>query len=359
MFSKVVHTLAIRQYWIVSLLFIVTAVSKILFNGIVYTFDYGVFQPDGAYYSLYALRLTGEQLFAGALTVEDWYSIHSVKNSAISFDLLTDTTGDIWKAILFRPLYPILSAPFVILFGMYGMLVIPFVSFYFLLIYIQRIFNKENLPLLGLAFNLILCSSPTIVRWMLLNYPDGILVLVLALYSYHFLSDQKRSFNYNSVFLILLSTQIRFCWIFWIMFSVHHVIKNEKTKAIKVFVFSSIFSLPAVIYAPKTALLPNEVESNFLEKIVRVPFSALKTLFIEFSQLLMLDKMLLTIVLLGLLIGFSSFRNSDSQLFVMTFVGCLIISGLNGVYGVNFRYYLPILPFLATMLARNYRSFLK
>jgi uncharacterized membrane protein len=43
----------------------------------------------------------------------------------------------------------------------------------------------------------------------------------------------------------------------------------------------------------------------------------------------------------------------------MIFAGCLIISGLNGVYGVNFRYYLPILPFLAILIARNYRSSLK
>jgi hypothetical protein len=337
----------------------VTALSKLLFNGIVYTFDYGIFQPDGAYYSVYALRLTGENLFDSAFIVENWYSLHSVKNSAITVNLLMDTSGDIWKAILMRPLYPILSAPFVLLFGMYGMLVIPFVSFFLILIYIQRVFKRESLALVGLAFNLILCSSPTIARWMLLNYPDGLLVLVLILYSYHFLSEQKKSFTYISVILILLSTQIRFCWILWIMLSVHHIIKNEKMKAFKVFIFSSVFSLPAVIYAPKTALLPNESESNFLEKIVRVPFSAFKTLFVEFSQLLMLDKMLLMLVLLGLLVGLSSFRKSDSQLFVMIFVGCLIISGLNGVYGVNFRYYLPMIPFLATLLARNYKNPLK
>jgi hypothetical protein len=143
------------------------------------------------------------------------------------------------------------------------------------------------------------------------------------------------------------------------MVTVHHIVQNEKTKAFKVFIFSSIFSLPAVIYAPKTALPPNETGSNFLEKIIRVPFSAFKTLFVELTQLLMLDKILLVLFLLGLMMALSNLRKRDSQLFVMIFAGCLIISGLNGVYGVNFRYYLPILPFLAILFARNYRSLLK
>jgi uncharacterized membrane protein len=54
-------------------------------------------------------------------------------------------------------------------------------------------------------------------------------------------------------------------------------------------------------------------------------------------------------------LAFSGFKNESSWLLLLVFVALVFTAGINGVLGVNFRYHLPILPFLVGYLS-SYRG---
>ena len=121
-----------KQIVYILILFVTWAVSvtaRLKFNGLAYGFDYGLYQPDGMHYTFRTLNFLGNSEQVSAEMVSDWYADNGIKLSQINpFDLLPENNR-VWGVISPRILYPILSIPFVALFGIPGLLAVSAISY--------------------------------------------------------------------------------------------------------------------------------------------------------------------------------------------------------------------------------------
>jgi hypothetical protein len=82
----------------------------------------------------------------------------------------------------------------------------------------------------------------------------------------------------------------------------------------------------------------------------------------EFGQLFILDRVLFAVLLFALIVSLLNLKSDSSQFFVLTFTFLIVMGGLNGTLGVNFRYQLPVLAsmswvifdFVATAKQQNF-----
>jgi hypothetical protein len=121
--------------------------SRLYANGDSFGFDYSVFQPDGVLYALRAYMFMGENQLVSARLIEDWYFTNG--GSGIHFDPSSILPGNTpaWGLVAPRVLYPILSVPFLAMFGMNGLLVIPSLSLLVLVLciyFISKKFEAQN-----------------------------------------------------------------------------------------------------------------------------------------------------------------------------------------------------------------------
>ena len=70
-------------------------------------------------------------------------------------------------------------------------------------------------------------------------------------------------------------------------------------------------------------------------------------------QLLILDKVLLSLVLISIYIAIKNIKSISSQYFLVTLFSLWVTGAINGTIGVNFRYQLPLLPFIAWVILEN------
>ena len=126
-----------KAYWAASLiLLLVTIISKLYFlNGFSFGLDYGLFHPDGMLYSFKSLSVLGESQASAGKMVSDFYLTNSSSRGFISPESLYFENNSNWQIFNLRVLYPFLSAPFVYVFGLWGMLVVPVLSFSILWIF--------------------------------------------------------------------------------------------------------------------------------------------------------------------------------------------------------------------------------
>ena len=122
---------------------------------------------------------------------------------------------------------------------------------------------------------------------------------------------------------------------------------NQKKHAIILGVASIILFIPSATGNLETGILPNEQKSSFLERPIQLVGSMLKVGFYELGQLFVLDRILLLMLGLSVLFSVINFSRASSRLFLLTLSALWITGAVNGTIGVNFRYQLPLLPFIA------------
>ena len=140
--------------------------------------------------------------------------------------------------------------------------------------------------------------------------------------------------------------------------SIFFFLKRRFHQSILIGFFSILFTVPVFMHPFKHAVLPGYQSNSSISKIFYFPFSFVKSTFYEFAQLLVLDKVLLAILIAGLYCALKLNFRESSQMFLIVLIGLFSQGAINGVIGVNFRYELPILPFLAWVIL-DYSSFYK
>ena len=108
-----------------------------------------------------------------------------------------------------------------------------------------------------------------------------------------------------------------------------------------------ICSIPALNTTLSVSLLPNAKELSTIEKILSLPISFFKVIFIDIAQLAVLDRAFLAFLITGVLLAIIQIRNVASQYFVAVLIAGYILGAINGTLGVNFRYQMPAIPFCA------------
>ena len=336
-------------YCFVLVLGLIAVAAKYKYNGLVFGFDYGIYQPDGKYYTYIALDFINNDPKQSAQSVVNWYATHGYKGNIFQIYDLIPETSPVYQFISHRVLYPILSIPFVYFFGIPGMIVIPAISFLCLLLFIQKISNNYNLIYMGVCICIILSTSPTVIRWMIWTGTDALLAglfsyVALLLYNLQTKPDQK---YFQLFILILLTTATRFSLVFWVAIAVVIYFKGKKFLALMIVSLSSLCSLPALFSTLGVSILPAEKDQTTLEKISNIPLSFLRVVAIDIAQLAVLDRLFLIFLAVGLLISIIHFKNIASQYFIAILLAGYLLGAVNGTLGVNFRYQLPAIPFCA------------
>lgn len=350
----------IRQYRyeiLVSALWAVTVAAKIKFDGLVFGFDYGVYQPDGKFYTFMALDFFNHNPADSAKQVVDWYAIHGFKMNTFTIQDLMPSTSYAYPVISHRILYPLLSAPFVAMLGIPGMLVIPALSFLVLLLSIQKISIIAKKPFVGLIIVLALSNSSTVIRWMIVNCTDSLLTGLFALVPFCLFAilKEKKFALIGLAFLIILTSATRFILPAWLAIFLVLFMKNIYRKEMLILGALSIASsIPALTAQLSTALLPASTSTPTYLKVLQLPVVFIKVVAVDILEFGVLDRVLLLLLVITSVQAIRLRRNLSSMLYWAVLISTYLIGSINGTLGVNFRYQMPVLVFCAWVLIDSF-----
>jgi hypothetical protein len=336
---------------LVILLWGLVVLSRYRYNGTVFGFDYGLYQPDGAHYTFRTLTFLSEENISAAKRVASWYELFGINHNHFSFERLVPETNPVWNLSAPRVVYPILSMPFVYLFGIPGMLVLPAISLLVFCMVVMRIGLKADKALLALlAITAFLCST-SISRWMVSNITDGLLVMFCSLFLLMIKSkSQSWVWFLTMVLIVILSSLTRFCFPIWFFIGIYLLHINQVQRAIAVTVSSFVGLVPLLFYSPLDGVTGVKSNSSIFNQLLDFVANSFKVFFYEAGQLFVLDRTLFILLALCFACVVKFPRSNDVLLCSYVFLGCVVIGSINGVVGVNFRYYLPVLPFVANLL---------
>jgi hypothetical protein len=340
-------------YFLVFLTWLVALFVKIKINGLVYGFDFGLYHPDGAFYTFKSLTLLGISQSQSANLVAVWYENHSLKLRDLSPESLYFDVNPIWQLYDTRFLYPFLSVPFVKVFGIPGMLVVPGISLLILLISIYQIGRILDRSVEGLFLAILVSFSPVTIRWMFINTTDSLFVALTSLAVLLILRINSKYSYYALLVVITLTSFTRFSYLLWIAVSFIIFMNINRFFGLIIFIVSSLGFIPSVFTNIDLALQPALNNESIMFKILHLPGSFFRIIMYEITQLFVLDKILFIILVLGTIISIMSLNKVSSRLYLATLCSLLIVGAINGTVGVNFRYQLPVIPFLAYAILDN------
>jgi len=346
--SSALHIPLLVAFWLLSV------GGRLYANGSSYGLNYSVFQPDGVLYALRTFMFLGEDQMQSAKLIEQWYFVHGFSSTHFDPSSILPSNSPAWGLVAPRILYPLLSAPFVALFGMNGLLVIPSLSLLILVMAIYLIGRKLLQPNFSLLLCIFVMISPTVLRWMVANITDSLFVALFAITCLCLELDggKRRTYFYLAI-LIILTSLTRFATPIWLAIALVDLIQKRRGRALFITIGALVATIPTYLTQPSNSVLPREGDLDFTQKLLILPISFLKILFIEVSQLAVLDRLLLLILVTSLVISIYRFKNASSLRFIIILLATWAIGALNGSIGVNFRYQLPVLPFACAVLIIN------
>jgi len=171
-----------KSFLVISLLVIFWALavaSRLLWNGDVYGLDFRTYHPDGVCYSKFAFDFAGESERGIKEINETYQRIGSPSGGLPSStdEARLSCTGIGLEA---RVLYPLLSAPFVKIFGLPGMLVIPALSWLWTILVPVGLLVRRGQYLGPAIAGGLAIASVTVSRWGVANIVDPLLMALVA-----------------------------------------------------------------------------------------------------------------------------------------------------------------------------------
>ena len=351
----------LRYPWMPLIVFwIVSVASRYLFNGLVYELDFGIYQPDGIWYTLRSLEWLGTPGTQAAAQIVSWYSENSAKQVQYLASDLYPIPDQVWGLIAPRLLYSFLSLPFVFIMGIKGMLVIPAFSLLILMVTTVLIAKSINKLHLGFALAVFFSISPTILRWAISNTTDS---LLLGLFSISALLLIKLKTNPKLIPIILvlvcLTNLTRVSTPMWLAISIVLLFSSSKLNAFWITIVNLISTIPVLLLRPQSAFLPLQQNDDFVTKVISFPKSLVKVGFFEIAELAVLDRLFLMLLLFALLSAMFSLKRQESQYFMAILIAVWVLGAINGNVGVNFRYQLPLVPFTIIPFLQGLADFRK
>ena len=347
-----------RSALIISIaLWALTVTSRFKFNGLIYGLDYGLFHPDGSLYTFKTLTLMGQSQHDAALRVSEWYSEHAFKLRDINPKTLYFDQNPSWAIYGSRIVYPVLSIPFVALFGLNGMLAVPALSFLALLLGVLFIGHHYKRLAPALVLITILCTSMTVSRWMLINSTDSLLVALTTIFTLMCLVRIQNRFWFPLALIIVVAGSFtRFSLLLWLAFALVLFINKSKMRSLVVAFVAIACFVPTLFQDFQSAVLPNEANSTLLFRLTKLPLSMFRIAFFDIAQLAVLDRILLVVVAFAFILAFFKWKSLSGQYFIASLFMLWCTAGINGTPGVNFRYELPILPIMSWVIIENWHK---
>jgi hypothetical protein len=339
------------------LVWVISVSAKYLFHGMVYEFDYGIFQPDGVYYTLRTYMFMGVDINDAATNIAKFYSENSTKKIIFDPTTILPENNNTWGLVYPRILYPLLSVPFVYLLGIKGMLVIPALSLFFLMYFSYRIVSSFSNRFVAIFVPILISSSPTIMRWMFSNCTDSLFTALFAYGAFLIMQTDRSNHSLKMCLVVVATNLTRIAFPIWGAISLVMFIKNRRKLAGIVFLINLVTSLPTFLLRPSNAVLPRETDLHGIDKFLALPLSFLRVTFYEFAELFVLDRLLACLIIVSILVSLYTVKNEESLYLLGVTLAVFLLGAINGSIGVNFRYQLPVIPFaILSILAFFKRS---
>ena len=229
-------------FFLVLLASSLAVLARIKFNGLVYGFDYGIYQPDGIDYSFKTLQIIGVDPVKASQEISNWYGNNSFKLRGVTPEGVLQGQINYPQS---RFLFPLLSAPFVKLLGLQGMIAIPIISFFALQISVfflgVRYKRIEIATILAIVFSI----SPTILRWMVNDCSDALFIAIISSIPF-ILNLRNRNFQRILLTLVTLAaTFTRFSLPIFLAIAIVMLIKKKYLSAVFLILLSTILNIPA------------------------------------------------------------------------------------------------------------------
>jgi hypothetical protein len=289
-----------------------------------------------------------------AKIVSNWYNIHAFKFNTTKPSDFYYSVHPLYPEYSPRILYPLLSIPFVKLFGVPGMLAVPAFSLLILLLVVLKIGIDLNKPFIAFLTLVSAASSSTVVRWMMANTTDALLVGIFSLTTYC-LVRKITSYRWYLVYgaLIILSGLTRISILFWIACASVLLIQKNRKKAIFITVVSLLIVIPTLLSNSSNSFLAVEADRSLWQRFLLYPFYLIKITFYEFAQLFVLDRILFFMCVLSIYLSFKYINKDSSKYLLLVLFAGLLTGAMNGTVGVNFRYQLPVIAFICWSIIDN------
>ena len=212
-------------------------------------------------------------------------------------------------------------------------------------------------PMLGLLLSVFLSFSITVDRWMLINSTDSLLTAIFALTVFLLVKFQTNLRVIGLLLLlVVLSSATRFSFILWLAISFVLFLNKRLKTSLAILLTASAGLLPMFFVDFGNAVLPSANETNLFKKMLHLPYSMFKVGFYEIAELLILDRLLLLILFISIVVSIKNYKSISSQFFIAALIALWITGAINGTIGVNFRYQLPLLPFIAWTILGNLQN---
>jgi len=332
----------------------VTILIKLKYNGLIFGFDYGLYHPDGTLYTTRALDWSGYSETQAAKMVSDWYNVHAFKFNNTEPSDLYYAVNPFYKEYSPRILYPFLSVPFIKIFGIPGMLVIPALSLLVVMLIVVKIGIHLKKSFASMLTLIGISSSTTVTRWMVVNTTDALLVGIFSVGAY-FLMRKIRSPKWYLIsgVLVVLTGLTRISVLFWIAIATVLLIQKNQRKAIFIVLISVLVVIPTLLSNSSNSFLAVEADRSLWQRFLLYPFYLIKITFYEFAQLFVMDRILFFMCALSIYLSFK-YINKDSSKYLLLFLFAGLLTGaMNGTVGVNFRYQLPVIAFICWSIIDN------
>ncbi len=326
--------MAIHPLSLIALAWFAAVLSRLTKNGDVYGLNYDLFQPDGSLYHAYTLYLQGNSWSDSARLVNEFFQ------SQIGISYLGQTITPVVQNVIFsRPLFSILSFPFVLLLGQYGMLAIPALSYLVVGISLYLVGKKVGRPYLAALLFFTLTLSTSVNRWMVSDLTDGLLVALISVIYILILYSRLKTPLIALISLALLtrpSGPLLVALLLPFAFAYRRV-------SIYLGIAISVFgTLTLAFVSPEAAGTQTSGDYTVYQRIQDFALHAVKVFVVEFGQLFVMDRVLFVFIILSITTALLTWRNVYSQSFLALFVACFAMGAWNGALGVNFRYQLPL-----------------
>ncbi len=340
--SNRIVRLAVHPLTLITIAWFAAVLSRITKSGEVYGLNYNLFQPDGALYHAYTLHLQGNSWSESARLVNQFF----VNEIGISY-LGTTITPIVQNVIFTRPLFSILSVPFVLLIGQSGMLVIPALSYLVVGVALYMVGQKIGKPYVAAVLYFFLTLSTSVNRWMVSDLTDGLLVALISLIYLSVFYSRLRTPLIAFVALALLTRPSGPLLVALLLpFAVAY-----RRVSIYVGIAISVFGTLILAYvSPEAAGTQTSGEYTVYQRIQDFALHGVKVLVVEFGQLFVMDRILFVLIIIAIATALLTWRNVYSQSFLALLVTCFAMGAWNGALGVNFRYQLPLIFAAALMI---------
>lgn len=332
-----------NAYLFVTFLLVTSLLSKFFFNGLIYGLDFSLYHPDGTLYTFRTLDWLGYSQKESAQLISDWYANYAGKMKLIDPASLYYDSNPNWQLYKFRILYSFLCTPFVYLFGIKGMLIIPALSFLGMLFVLLEIgYLLKRVPL-ALLIIFLLTISPTITRWMFINTTDSLFTFLATLSTFLLIKWSPKKSIFFSQIIVLVAMILTRVAVFYAIPLIGMLYFKSKKQAGLLFAVVFVTLIPLFFSKIQNTIGIVNNSGSLIEKLSDLFLNSIELIIVEVGQLYVLDRILFTLVLIGFLLALRNYHSSSSIFLFVSMVSTYSMSILNGTIGVNFRFQLSII----------------